>query len=115
MQAEAYLRANLGLPVRVRELSRLVGVSERGLRNAFCSVHGTSPAKWMRAFRLHGVRRALSATARPTTVTGIATNYGFYELGRFSVSYREMFGEAPSTTLRDAIRAETNTHSEGRP
>jgi AraC family ethanolamine operon transcriptional activator len=38
------------------------------------------------------------------TVTKIATRLGFRELGRFSVEYREMFGESPSATLRQALR-----------
>jgi hypothetical protein len=39
--------------------------------------------------------------ADPTesTVTDIATEFGFWELGRFSVEYRALFGEAPSVTL----------------
>jgi AraC-like DNA-binding protein len=42
------------------------------------------------------------ALANPaaTTVTRIANNFGFSELGRFSVSFRVMFGEEPSETLR---------------
>jgi AraC-like DNA-binding protein len=35
-----------------------------------------------------------------TKVTDIATELGFWELGRFSVKYRQIFGETPSTTLR---------------
>jgi transcriptional regulator GlxA family with amidase domain len=34
-------------------------------------------------------------------VTDIATEHGFWELGRFSVNYRQLFGESPKTTLKE--------------
>ena len=100
-RAEAYMRANLGAPVPLPELSRIVGVSERGLRNAFYCVRGMSPMRCLAAERLQGVRRALTdSDAKPVTVTSVATDYGFYELGRFAALYKEAFGEVPSETLR---------------
>jgi AraC-like DNA-binding protein len=33
------------------------------------------------------------------TVTEVASDYGFGELGRFSVQYRALFGESPSASL----------------
>jgi len=48
------------------------------------------------------VRRALShSRATGTTVTDIATEHGFFELGRFAGRYKAVFGETPSQTLRD--------------
>lgn len=99
--AEAYLRAHIDAPVPVSLLSRLVGLSERGLRDAFYRVEGIGPKRWIVSQRLQGVRHALTdAWAERTTVTDVAADYGFYELGRFAAIYREAFGEAPSDTLR---------------
>jgi AraC family ethanolamine operon transcriptional activator len=99
--AEAYLRTHIDAPVPVSLLSRLVGLSERGLRDAFYQVRGMGPKRWIVSERLQGVRDALTdAWAEPTTVTDAAADHGFYELGRFAGIYRAAFGEAPSDTLR---------------
>jgi hypothetical protein len=57
----------------------------------------------MVAQRLRGVQIALREPRDVSiTVTGAATDYGFFELGRFAAIYRQTFGEAPSTTLHSA-------------
>ena len=100
-RAESYLRTHMSSPVSVSGLSFLVGRSERALRNAFQRVRGMSPKQYMRLARLQQVRRALrGAGNRHITVTSVATEFGFYELGRFAADYRRAFGEAPSETLR---------------
>ncbi len=99
--AEAYLQANALLPVPVSELCRVVGLSERGLRDAFYRVRGMSPTRSMLQARLQGARRELiGPRTGPVTVTDVAVHFGFYELGRFAAVYRRAFGEVPSETLR---------------
>src|SRR4029453_3021068 len=115
-RVEAYLRANFDSPMRVSTLSRVAGLSERALRDAFYTVHGMSPKQWILAERLKQVRTILSrGESGPISVTGAATRYGFYELGRFAATYKEAFGEVPSETLRSAMRrsAETITDRKG--
>jgi AraC-like DNA-binding protein len=52
---------------------------------------------------MHMARRALAhSDFGKRTVTAIAVEHGFGELGRFSVRYRKLFGEMPSETLRRA-------------
>ena len=101
-----FLRDNLGEPVRIAELSRLAGVSERTLRSAFRDALGLSPKQYTIAQRLRAAREALqTANPKTTTVTDVAMTYGFFELGRFAGRYRRAFGESPSATLRHGLAA----------
>ena len=104
-RAEAYLRSHMDAPVPLSTLCRVVGLSERALRNAFYAVRGMSPKRCIVAERLESVRRALiKESNKSVTITSVATRHGFYELGRFANSYRQAFGENPSATLRGTVR-----------
>jgi transcriptional regulator GlxA family with amidase domain len=62
------------------------------------------PIRYLTLRRMHQVRRALlCAEASNTTVTRVAVDHGFMELGRFSVAYRSLFCESPSETLRRPV------------
>ncbi len=91
-------------PLHVPETSQAIGVSGRTLRMA-CQKHlGVSPTQYLMLRRMHLARRTLRRSHPDVTrVTDVATNLGFWELGRFSVNYRQIFGESPSTTLRAAV------------
>jgi AraC-like DNA-binding protein len=78
-----------------------IGVAARTLRFIFGKHLGMSPQQYLNDRRMHLTRRALMvATRKSTTVTNIATQFGFWELGRFAVNYRLKFGESPAATLR---------------
>jgi AraC-like DNA-binding protein len=98
---EEVLQASSGEPLYMTELCTAAGVSYRMLRDC-CQEHlGMSPKRYLWLRRMHFARRALrNADPMTMTVTETATNYGFWELGRFSVAYRSLFGEPPSTALR---------------
>jgi AraC-like DNA-binding protein len=64
---------------------------------------GMSPHRYLWLRRMNLARPALTlADPTVTTVTVIANDHGFAELGRFAVAYRQLFGESRSATLRRA-------------
>lgn len=81
------------------ELAQIAGVPLRQLQQGFKTYTGISPAQWLRLRRLNGARRELLSGAG-TTVAEVAMNWSFWHLGRFSNSYRQLFKELPSETLR---------------
>jgi AraC family transcriptional regulator, ethanolamine operon transcriptional activator len=99
-RAESYLAARPADSVTIAQLCEVTGVSERTLRNSFCDLRGMSPKQYMLRSRLARVRKALKRREQPATITSIATDYGFYELGRFASRYKAVYGEHPSQTLR---------------
>jgi AraC-like DNA-binding protein len=102
-RAEEWIEAHIMEPVGIEEVSAAVGIGLRSLRRSFQRVRGYSPRQAMVHLRLERVRDALLRAEPGATVTGIATEYGFLELGRFSMRYRQEFGEAPSQTLARRI------------
>lgn len=59
------------------------------------------PMRFLLRRRMHLARRALHAADPATaTVTAIAMQFGFWELGRFAAEYKTLFAEPPSATLR---------------
>jgi len=98
---EDFLGANSDRTLYAAELCAVAAVSDRTLRT-LCHEHlGMGPTRYLWLRRLHMARRALRrADPATASVTAIATNFGFWELGRFAVAYRSLFGEPPSATLR---------------
>jgi transcriptional regulator GlxA family with amidase domain len=98
-----FLEANPGRPLYLTEICAAIGVAERTLR-ASCEGHlGMGPIRYLTLRRMHLVRRALQRSdASKITVTRIVTDHGFWELGRFAVAYRALFGKSPSDTLRQS-------------
>ncbi|WP_338581028.1 helix-turn-helix domain-containing protein [Pseudomonas sp. MAG733B] len=85
------------------ELSLVAGVSLRQLQHAFKTYTGMAPTQWLRLRRLNSARRELlSRTPTQTTVAEVAMHWSFWHLGRFSSSYRALFKELPSDTLKRA-------------
>ena len=99
-RAQEYIEEHYAGTIRLEDLCRCTGVSLRTLQRYFSDYFQVSPFQYIKASRLNAARRAL-VTSAPSRdeVTRIALNNGFTHLGRFSVNYREHFGESPKVTL----------------
>jgi len=98
---EEFLEANTDRPLYLTEIGAAIGVAERTLRVS-CEEHlGMGPIRFLTLRRMHLAHSALRrADPSKSTVTRIVADQGFWELGRFSVAYRALFGESPSETLQ---------------
>lgn len=83
------------------ELSQIAGVPLRQLQHAFKAYTGMTPTHWLRLRRLNSAHRELlNRSPLETTVAEVAMQWSFWHLGRFSSSYRALFKELPSETLK---------------
>jgi methylphosphotriester-DNA--protein-cysteine methyltransferase len=87
--------------VYIPELCVAIAVPQRTLHMCCVESLGISPKRYLLLRRMNLARKTLRiADPAATTVTQIATQFGFWNFGRFSVEYRSLFSEMPSATLR---------------
>ena len=94
------LDANPDRALFLPEICAALHVPERTLRLCCQQMLGMGPIRylWLRRMRL--AHRALRRAGPDTTsVTEVATRFGFWHFGRFATTYRSLFGETPSATL----------------
>ncbi|MDE2377469.1 helix-turn-helix transcriptional regulator [Bradyrhizobium sp.] len=98
-RAEQFIEANWQHPITMEVLTDVTGVSARTLFRSFVRTRGYSPMVFARKIRLERAHALLSRPNATTSVTGVALDCGFSNLGRFAHDYASMFGELPSKTL----------------
>jgi len=95
-----FMEARLGAPIAIADVAEASGIAGRTLFKHFRDFHGISPMQYLRNSRFGKVREALLRADPEQSVTEIAMNWGFTHMGRFSLEYRQRFGESPSESLR---------------
>lgn len=86
--------------IHISDLCKSLFVSRRTLQRAFTETLNMGPAHYLMLKRLSAVRSVLrTADPQTTSVSEVAMDHGFWELGRFTLMYKQMFGERPSDTL----------------
>jgi transcriptional regulator GlxA family with amidase domain len=90
----------------VQDMAEAAQVHPRTLLRAFHRVIGMGPVRYLRLRQLNLIRQQLyCAVDDRLTVTQIMQAVGVSDMGRVSGSYKILFGELPSETLRVALAA----------
>ena len=97
--AESFVVENALRAPTVEEVAAEAGLSVRNLHALFVKFRGMSPSQFIRERRLTGIRTALRHAKAGTTVSEIATFWGYQNFGNFAAAYKKRFGELPSETL----------------
>ena len=98
--------AHIEPDIAIKNFAKEYGVTEQTMQNAFKSLFGMTPYKFLRNLKLNHVRKELlQADPKKTTVVSVANKWGFTHMGHFSGYYTQLFGENPSVTLQRAINA----------
>ena len=100
-RAIAFIEAHLAEPIGLPEIATAARISPRGLQAAFRRHLDTTPLGYLRTVRIDAAHRDLLAAdpTAGTTVTSVATRWGFGHPGRIAAVYRSQYGESPTDTL----------------
>jgi AraC-like DNA-binding protein len=93
------LRGSLEEPIVLADIVAASGIAGRTRTQHFCRFRATTPMRYLRRARLHGVCAALQRAEPEESIMSIALRCGFGHLGRFSAECRKAYGELPLPTL----------------
>lgn len=100
-RAVEFIHTHAAEPLTVADIARAVGLSVRTLQRSFGRHTATSPMQVLRDVRLRRAHEDLQAgDPGVTSVTTVASRWGFTNHGRFAQDYRKAYGTSPSETLR---------------
>jgi AraC-like DNA-binding protein len=100
-RAEAFIRANAGLPLTIAEIAEAAGCSVRSLQMAFHRFRGTTPMRVLQQARLEQARTEMLRAGQTDSLARIAADHGFSSPTRFAQSFRRKYGVYPSEILRE--------------
>lgn len=99
-RAESYIESHWNEPITIARLARATAASARSIFYHFKNSRGQSPMSFVKQVRLEHAREMLESSGTNRSVTEIAVDCGFGNLGHFAGDYLKRFGERPSDTLK---------------
>lgn len=95
-----YIHQHAREEIKLNEIVACSGVSRLKLFDGFKKHIGFPPMFYIRRYRLGEIRKAIIQDRSNAQISGIAMDWGYTHLGRFSSDYRKFFGECPSHTAK---------------
>ncbi len=92
----SWIEQNLDKPIRVAELARRAGLSERSFYRAFRDTMGCAPVEYVLQARLRLASEMLGEKTRSRRVAEVARACGFTDANYFSACFRRVKGFSPS-------------------
>jgi AraC family transcriptional regulator len=92
-RTKEFLEAELGRPIKLAEIGRMVGASPTYLTHLFRAVEGIPLHRYLTQLRL---ARALVELPHASDLTALALELGFSSHSHFSAAFRRAFGLTPS-------------------
>ncbi|MFD0267995.1 helix-turn-helix transcriptional regulator [Streptomyces sp. NPDC127106] len=105
-RAVVFIENNADRDIGLADIAGSVPVTPRAVQYAFARHANTTPLAFLRRVRLaqvHAELRAAAPAGSGTTVTEVASRWGFTHAGRFAAAYRDAYGTSPSQTLRSPL------------
>lgn len=100
--AERFIRENADEPITIDDIVAASGISKRALYLGFNRFRETTPMLFLLRVRLENVYRDIVSARTSDSITSLATQRGFTQLGRFSSLFRNAYGILPSELMRQA-------------
>ncbi len=101
-EAIRYFHRHFAEPIDLKSFPRRLGMSERNFRRAFHEATGYAPLQYLARLR---VQEAAMQLRRPrASVTAVAMNAGFGDLGFFGRKFKEILGVTPHVFRQTVIR-----------
>jgi AraC-like DNA-binding protein len=98
LRARDAMDGSYARPLDITALARIAHVSEAHFIRTFRATFGETPHRYLQRRRVERAMFLLRQTDR--SVTEISLDVGFFSLGTFSRTFREIVGESPSDFRR---------------
>ena len=89
----AFIRANLGNNIKVKDLAEVVKLSENQFRRKFKQEFGVTPQQFILRARLQAAGHLLRTSNQPIAI--LASDSGFSDQSYFTKQFKAFFGETP--------------------